>query len=91
VIGDGFGFTYDLATAPVVATPMMSALDFVAAPLTPGIPETSTWAMMLVGFAGLAFAGYRRWRNCAAFAVTLRLCRTPSNLGRVFSFPTAVS
>jgi hypothetical protein len=26
--------------------------------LTP-VPETSTWAMLLVGFAGLAFAGYR--------------------------------
>jgi probable HAF family extracellular repeat protein len=25
-----------------------------------GIPETSTWAMMLLGFAGLAWAGYRR-------------------------------
>jgi probable HAF family extracellular repeat protein len=24
------------------------------------IPESSTWAMMLLGFAGLAFAGYRR-------------------------------
>jgi hypothetical protein len=24
------------------------------------IPETSTWAMMLLGFAGLGFAGYRR-------------------------------
>jgi hypothetical protein len=24
------------------------------------VPEPSTWAMMLVGFAGLAFAGYRR-------------------------------
>jgi hypothetical protein len=23
-------------------------------------PETSTWAMMLLGFAGLAYAGYRR-------------------------------
>ena len=26
------------------------------------IPEPSTWAMMLLGFAGLAFAGYRRAR-----------------------------
>jgi PEP-CTERM motif len=24
------------------------------------IPEPSTWAMMLLGFAGLAFMGYRR-------------------------------
>jgi hypothetical protein len=27
-----------------------------------GIPEPSTWAMMLVGFAGLGYAGYRRAR-----------------------------
>jgi hypothetical protein len=25
-----------------------------------GVPEPSTWAMMLVGFAGLALTGYRR-------------------------------
>jgi len=29
-------------------------------------PEISTWAMMLVGFAGLGFAGYRRSRYGAA-------------------------
>lgn len=28
--------------------------------LTLSIPEASTWAMMLLGFAGLGFAGYRR-------------------------------
>jgi hypothetical protein len=27
------------------------------------VPEPSTWAMMLVGFAGLGFAGYRRARR----------------------------
>jgi PEP-CTERM motif len=27
------------------------------------IPEPSTWAMMLLGFAGLGFAGYRRTRD----------------------------
>jgi hypothetical protein len=26
------------------------------------VPETSTWAMMLIGFAGLSYAGYRRAR-----------------------------
>jgi hypothetical protein len=30
---------------------------------TPAVPEPSTWAMMLVGFAGLGFAGYRASRK----------------------------
>ena len=32
------------------------------------VPETSTWAMMLVGFAGLGFAGYRRNKSAALAA-----------------------
>ncbi len=32
----------------------------VASVVTPTIPEPSTWAMMLLGFAGLGFAGYRQ-------------------------------
>jgi PEP-CTERM motif len=32
------------------------------------IPEPSTWAMMLIGFAGLGFAGYRRSMKVAAVA-----------------------
>ncbi|HEY1862300.1 MAG TPA: PEP-CTERM sorting domain-containing protein [Roseiarcus sp.] len=34
----------------------------------PGSPEPSTWAMMLIGFAGIGYAGYRRARVlvCAA-------------------------
>jgi hypothetical protein len=32
------------------------------------VPERSTWGMMLLGFAGLGFAGYRRARKGAAFA-----------------------
>jgi hypothetical protein len=42
-VGNGFGFTYDLVDPPPSAT----------------IPEPSTWAMLIVGFAGLAFAGHR--------------------------------
>jgi hypothetical protein len=30
------------------------------------VPEPSTWAMMLVGFAGLGFAGYRASRRAVA-------------------------
>jgi hypothetical protein len=47
--GDGFGFTYELVDPP----------------LSTAIPEPSTWAMMLVGFAGLALAGYRARRGTA--------------------------
>ena len=32
------------------------------------VPEASTWAMMLIGFAGLGFAGYRAPRTSAALA-----------------------
>jgi hypothetical protein len=36
-------------------------------PSTP-VPEPSTWAMMLLGFSGLAFAGYRRATRGSALA-----------------------
>jgi hypothetical protein len=32
------------------------------------VPEASTWAMMIIGFAGLAFFGYRGSRRSAALA-----------------------
>ena len=32
------------------------------APPTPGVPELSTWVMMLLGFAGLGYAGSRKAR-----------------------------
>jgi len=35
--------------------------------LVGGIPEPSTWAMMIIGFAGVGFMAYRR-RKSAAFA-----------------------
>jgi hypothetical protein len=47
---------------------IVAAIDLPAgaAPPTPGIPESSTWVMMLVGFAGVSFFGYRRARVVSA-------------------------
>ena len=36
--------------------------------VTVAVPEPSTWAMMLVGFAGLGFVSYRRIRKTATSA-----------------------
>ena len=36
--------------------------------ITPGTPEPSTWAMMLISFAGLGFAGYRQRQKLAGAA-----------------------
>ena len=44
------------------------ALDYVAGGVSASTPEPSTWAMMLLGFAGLGFAGYRTARKTAAAA-----------------------
>jgi hypothetical protein len=33
------------------------------------VPESSTWAMMLVGFAGVGFAGYRSTRSLATVSL----------------------
>jgi hypothetical protein len=40
-----------------------------APPTVTGTPEPATWAMMLLGFAGLGFAGYRASRKTPAFGV----------------------
>ena len=48
VVGDGFGFTYDLATAPVAKT---LGLGTAAS----SVPEPSTWALLSGGLGVLAF------------------------------------
>jgi hypothetical protein len=39
---------------------------FVIAHMTPAVPESSTWAMMILGFVGVGFMAYRR-RGQASF------------------------
>ena len=48
----GFGFNYNIAEAPYFPPA--------------GAPEASTWAMMLTGFAGFGFAGFRRGQRAKA-------------------------
>ncbi len=45
---------------PTAAAHMVIADAFVAVAT---VPEPSTWAMMIVGFAGIGFMGYRRSRK----------------------------
>ena len=46
-----------------------NAINLSAPPVVgSGVPEPSTWAMMLLGFAGLGFAGYRKVRPSASNA-----------------------
>lgn len=45
-----------------------AAYNNITTSTTSGVPEPSTWALMLVGFAGLGFGGYRASRKSAALA-----------------------
>jgi hypothetical protein len=38
----------------------------IADPVPPGVPGPSTWAMLLIGFAGVGFMAYRRVGRCIA-------------------------
>jgi hypothetical protein len=40
-----------------------SPIPFLAMSPSASVPEPATWAMMVLGFAGLSFAGYRRTRK----------------------------
>jgi len=57
-----FSNSYDAPIAPITNSinPAGTILNIADVTLYPVVPEPSTWAMMLLGFAALAFAGYRR-------------------------------
>jgi hypothetical protein len=58
------GFTSTTAiTSVTVDYPNGYAFDLVSVST---VPEPATWTMMLVGFAGLGFAGYRRSKKVSA-------------------------
>ena len=59
-------FVTSVPFAKVKFSSEISAFEF--AVLDPGVPEPSTWAMMGLGFLGLAFAGRRARRRSPAAA-----------------------
>lgn len=55
---------------PLTFTTATVSLFGVTSPneITAGVPELSTWAMMLLGFAGVGFVAYRRARKASTLA-----------------------
>jgi hypothetical protein len=66
-LGAGFGPNIDLTFGTTLIADGPGGFGFDLA-IGGAVPEPSTWAMMLVGFAGLGFAGYRSTRQRAAVA-----------------------
>jgi hypothetical protein len=68
--GSLVGFTGGTITGEAVTTSDLGVALFVVNPggSITAIPEPSTWAMMLLGFAGLGYAAYRGSRRTAATA-----------------------
>jgi hypothetical protein len=63
------GLEFEIPSAPTGTAPYLSETYSGSITATSSVPETSTWAMMLIGFVGLGVAGYRRTRHSAwAFA-----------------------
>jgi hypothetical protein len=50
-------------------TSTRNAFEFSLPGVTPGVPESSTWAMMMVGFAGLGYAAFRRSSKSQPLAI----------------------
>jgi hypothetical protein len=47
---------------------LMGVITYTFTPAVAAVPEPSTWAMMVLGFAGLGYAGYRKTRCDNALA-----------------------
>jgi hypothetical protein len=55
------GFQWDTTGGGIINTGFSNLS--VGSPFTSGVPEPSTWVMMLIGFAGIGFITYRKSRN----------------------------
>ena len=62
--GETYGYSFTFTQGHEGPNALMVTATAAAAP--PAAPELSTWAMMLLGFVGLGFAGYRASRGLEA-------------------------
>ncbi len=71
VIGGAYIISPDvnLDSLPLDERLLLAQDGIVGVPLAGTVPEPSTWALTLLGFTGLGFAGYRASRKSAALAV----------------------
>jgi PEP-CTERM motif len=58
--GDPPGVSYECQGSFSCSNLDGGATRFIASGVASAVPEPATWTMMLLGFAGLGFAGYRR-------------------------------
>jgi hypothetical protein len=58
-----------LGISPTIADELAFAAEDTLLAGAPAAPEPSTWAMMILGFAGIGFMTYRRKRNGPALSV----------------------
>lgn len=79
--GINTGFFYGFAESTPIAYFKLQGAYIGLTDLTIGsitaVPEPSTWGMVLLGFAGLGFVGYRRSRRSEISFVGCRLGRAP--------------
>jgi hypothetical protein len=68
LFSNGLGFGPPGAVFGLAVVTSQTALDYVSAGVAASTPEPSTWAMMVLGFGGLGFAGYRASRKAVAIA-----------------------
>jgi hypothetical protein len=67
LIGNSFYFSTGFGEYPVGGPPgpahmdtFVGSMDTLKIEVADGVPESSTWAMMILGFAGISFMAYRR-------------------------------
>jgi PEP-CTERM motif len=57
------GGTISSLTTAETGSDLGNSFEIAAIAVSPSVPEPSTWAMLLIGFAGLAYAGSRRTKR----------------------------